>query len=115
MIDNVSIKNFKSIKSLEINCNPSFNVIIGKNNIGKTSIFEAIHLWKICYDTNIKKSNNRFFYSAAKNIVFSNNEFLRVFDDKDLINKDMYSNNKDIEIVVHIKYNEIIYALGFII
>lgn len=48
MIKKITIKNFKSIENLEIVCNENFNVIIGENNIGKTTIFEAIHLWKIC-------------------------------------------------------------------
>ena len=50
MLKKIRIQKFKSIDDLTINCNDKFNVIIGENNIGKTSIFEAIHLWKICYD-----------------------------------------------------------------
>lgn len=55
MIKSITIKNFKSVTELKVNCNERFNVIIGENNIGKTTIFEAIHLCKMCYDWNTKK------------------------------------------------------------
>lgn len=85
MIKKITIKNFKSIENLEIVCNENFNVIIGENNIGKTTIFEAIHLWKICYDSNIKKDKKQF-YATHKNIPFRDMDFLRVYDDMDLFN-----------------------------
>lgn len=115
MIEKINIQNFKSIKNLEIQCNHGFNVIIGENNIGKTSIFEAIHLWKICYDANIQKSNKDLFYSAPKNITFADNEFLRVFEDQDLINNELYRTTKDITIALAFNLNGQTFNLGFII
>ncbi len=50
MIEKIYIQNIKSIGKLEMRCNIDFNVIIGENNIGKTSIFKAIHLWKTCFN-----------------------------------------------------------------
>ena len=113
MIERINIHNFKSIKDLEIQCNRGFNVLIGENNIGKTSIFEAIHLWKICYDVNIQKSNKDLFYSAPKNITFADNEFLRVFEDQDLINSELYKNNKDITIALAFNLDDRTFDLGF--
>lgn len=113
MLKKIRIKNFKSIKDITIECNESFNVIIGENNIGKTSIFEAIHLWKICYDASIQKSNKNLFYATSKNILFSDNEYLRIFEDKDLVNNELFRNCKDIEIELLISYNDIEYSLGF--
>ena len=60
MIKKIYINNFKSIQNLEINCNPNFNIIMGENNMGKTTIFEAIRLWKLCYDKNIKTKKMGF-------------------------------------------------------
>ncbi|WP_373482736.1 ATP-dependent endonuclease [Acetobacterium sp.] len=113
MLEKIQIKNFKSIKQIEINCNEKFNVIIGENNIGKTTIFEAIHLWKICFDASIQKRDKKSFYATSKNIIFSDNEYLRIFEDKDLLNHELYSSNKTIEISLVIKYNAEIYSLGF--
>ena len=113
MLEKIRIKNFKSIKNVDIECNESFNVIIGENNVGKTSIFEAIHLWKICYDACIQKRDKKSFYATSKNILFSDNEYLRIFEDKDLVNVDLLKNCKDIEIELVIKYNDVAYNLGF--
>ena len=44
MIKKIVIDKFKSINYLEITPIGNFNVLIGENNIGKTTIFEAIHL-----------------------------------------------------------------------
>ena len=113
MIERMNIHNFKSIKTLEIQCNKGFNVIIGENNIGKTTIFEAIHLWKICYDSNIQKSNKTRFYSLPKNITFADNEYLRVFEDQDLINKELSKGSKDIIISLSYCLYGRTYTLGF--
>lgn len=115
MIEKIYIHNFKSIKTLGIQCNQGFNVIIGENNIGKTTIFEAIHLWKICYDSNIQRSNKARFYSFSKNIAFADNEYLRVFEDQDLINKELGKRSKDITISLDFSLAGRTFNLGFII
>jgi len=48
MINNIIIKNFKAIDTLEIKPK-KFNVLVGRNNTGKTSILEAI---SVCMDPN---------------------------------------------------------------
>lgn len=40
----VAIKNFRSIKDLNVHLSPGLNVIVGENNIGKSSIIDAIRL-----------------------------------------------------------------------
>lgn len=115
MIDKIHIKNFKSITEMQVICNSGFNIIIGENNIGKTTIFEALHLWKICYDASIQKRDKKRFYSMPKNINFSDNEFLRIYEDRDLLNKQLYAQNKDITITLTINFNDNSYDLGFVI
>lgn len=83
MLTKIYIKNFKRIVESTIVCKQDYNVFIGENNVGKTTIFEAIHLWKRCYDSNIKKKNDGF-YSVAKNILFRNLEMIRVIHDRDI-------------------------------
>ena len=40
-IKNVALKNFKCFVDQEINFNARFNLIVGNNGVGKTSILEA--------------------------------------------------------------------------
>lgn len=111
MIKNIKIKNFKSIEDLSIECSESFNLVIGENNIGKTTIFEAIHLWKICFDSCIKK-DKKGFYSIPPNIPFINMESIRIYNDRELFNY-IKKGKKTIEIVLVLLWENKEYSLGF--
>lgn len=112
MIKSIHIKKFKSISDLKINLSDNFNVLIGANNIGKTTVFEAIHLWKMCYDRNLKKKKDGF-YANCCNIPFRDMESIRVYHDMDLFPKGCPVANASTEIVLDLEYNSIIYSLGF--
>ena len=112
MIKTISIKNFKSINYLTIHCAGSFNVLIGTNNIGKTSIFEAIHLWKMCYDLNLKKDKSGF-YANSRNLPFKDMEFIRVYNDMDLFPAGCHKKDATMDITLVIEYQGITYSLGF--
>ena len=43
-ISKVKIKNYRSIKDLTINFNPGKNIIVGKNNSGKSNIIKSINI-----------------------------------------------------------------------
>ncbi|WP_313601905.1 AAA family ATPase [Comamonas jiangduensis] len=66
-ISEIEIKNFKAFDNIKINCNEKFNVIVGENNIGKSTIFEALILWKFAYDSLIKERNKNSFCKATTN------------------------------------------------
>lgn len=110
-IKTITIKNFKSISSIKIECNPLFNVIIGQNNTGKTTILEAILLWKKCFDKNVQVKGKKF-YSNAKNIRFEELVFLRITDDFDLFNI-VERKKADTEIELEFIVDGIEYNLGF--
>ena len=112
MISKIIIKNFKSIHDMTLNCNNKFNVIIGENNIGKTTIFEAIHLWKMCYISNVKK-DKMGVYSTAKNLPFKDLECIRVYKDMDLYPVGCSKKDAIIKITLVINYKKIDYKLGF--
>ncbi|MCB6622297.1 ATP-dependent nuclease [Mediterraneibacter sp. 210702-DFI.5.30] len=112
MIKSLKIKNFKSIYNITVKFNPNFNVIIGENNIGKTTLFEAILLWKMCYDDTIKKSK-KGFYAQAHNLLFRDMEHIRVYQDMDLFPHNYSKKDAEAEITLEIEYNGISYRLGF--
>jgi predicted ATP-binding protein involved in virulence len=41
-IEKIAIKNFKAIENIEIDFRPGFNLLIGDNGVGKSSVLEAI-------------------------------------------------------------------------
>lgn len=84
-ITEIEIKNFKTIENIKFTPNNNFNIVIGKNNIGKSTLFEAILLWEKCYLLLIQ-SNRKDFYnnSTNKHLSFKDLDFIRIIDDKNL-------------------------------
>lgn len=85
-IKTIEIENFKTIKKLKFTPNSNFNIIIGKNNVGKSTLFEAFLLWERCYNQVIQ-SNKKDFYdlnTTSQYLAFQDLNFLRIVDDRDL-------------------------------
>lgn len=101
-IKEVVIENFKAFKKVKIECNQNFNFIVGENNIGKSTILEAIQLWKASFDTLIQKSGNKFYgnstpcYLPIEDLIF-----LRISDVDDLF----HNTKKNIKITLIIFHN----------
>lgn len=86
-ISNIILKNFKTFKKVSINPNPDFNIIIGENSSGKSTVFEAIHLWEKCYQTYILSSRKGFYKvkkSTNRYVNYQDLDFLRITKDEDL-------------------------------
>lgn len=45
-IQRITIQNYKSIRSIDIECSPKLNAFIGENSVGKSNIFDAIN-WSL--------------------------------------------------------------------
>lgn len=105
-IKKIFIKNFKTYEKLEININSSFNMIIGENNVGKTTLFEALILWKKCYEILIS-SEGKFYKSEPHYLNFFDLYFLRIANDKDIF----YSNG-NVELVITLNDGDKSFKLG---
>ena len=104
----ISIQNFKSIESLDIQIDNHFNIFIGENNVGKSTIFEAITFWYYCYKTLMQKSKLKF-YKKTEYLSFKEVNFLRLTGAKDLFK----NNRKNIYINLMIEINNNKHALSF--
>ena len=112
-ISKITLKDFKAYAdTVTIEVNKQFNVIIGENNIGKSTIFEALLLWKKCYDETLT-SNKRDFYSQSVQLYISFDElyFLRITKDEDLF----YGSKRTCEIAIEFREDDgsACYTLGF--
>lgn len=85
-ISSLILESFKSYENITLNFDKKFNVIIGENNIGKSTIFEALQLWKKCFDLSILAKGNNF-YSPSTNIYinFEDLNFIRLSEDEDIL------------------------------
>ena len=64
-ITKISVENFRLLDSISINIENDITLIIGKNNSGKTSLFEVINLF---FD-NKNKIYFSDFYLENKNLI----------------------------------------------
>lgn len=107
-ICSIRIENFKAFREVEMPLNPNFNVIIGENNIGKSTLFEAIHLWMLGYKSIIQANGKNFYgKNTPRYISFDKLYFLRMSS----INDVFHSNTETASITINILLEERIYAL----
>ncbi len=107
-ICSIKIENFKAFKEVEMPLNPNFNVIIGENNIGKSTLFEAIHLWMLGYKSIIQANGKNFYgKNTPRYISFDKLYFLRISS----INDVFHSNTETASITINILLEEGVYAL----
>lgn len=90
-ISKLKIKNFKCFDEVEINFDPNFNLIIGENNSGKSTIFDALRLWQIAFKKFLKdRTNNQsssFYASQFFSFTIDDISFLRIIDFPNLFKK----------------------------
>lgn len=87
-ISKLKIKNFKCFDEVEINFDLNFNLIIGENNSGKSTIFDALRLWQLAFQKFLKdRTNNQqssFYASQFYSFTIDDISFLRILDFKNL-------------------------------
>jgi predicted ATP-dependent endonuclease of OLD family len=108
-IKEIMIENFKAYRTVSFDCNEEFNFIVGENNIGKSTLLEAIQLWKVAFD-NLIQVNGRQFYgqSSPCYLAFESLFFLRLRNDNDIFNEHW---KKELSITITFKHLEIDYPL----
>ena len=70
-LEHVCITNFKGIKNKEIKLQPGFNLIIGENGTGKTSILEAMAVGLGGFITGFEDVKTRHFSDSEIRCVYS--------------------------------------------
>ena len=108
-ISKIYIENFKCLQEISIDTNESFNVIIGENNQGKSTIFEALQMWYRCYHRYIQTNRIKFYVGNNMYIPFRDLDFLRFWRDTDLFNK--YPYDSIIRLTLH--HNGVNHDLAF--
>ncbi|MEZ4775324.1 MAG: AAA family ATPase [Bacteroidia bacterium] len=96
ILNEVEIKNFKSIKNLKTDC-ARVNVFIGKPNVGKSNILEAISLLGAHYSQNEQKYLSEFIrYEEISNLFYDDDLLNRVEVNTDKGRSILRSHNNNI-------------------
>ncbi|MDO9040336.1 MAG: AAA family ATPase, partial [Bacteroidota bacterium] len=71
LIDHISISNFKSIRNLKLDGLSRINLFIGKPNVGKSNILEALGVFSLPYlKYNSSKKLTNFIRADYLNELF---------------------------------------------
>lgn len=103
-ISSITIKNFKCYKDVKFNFDPQFNLIIGGNNVGKSTLLESLRLWQFAFSKFLKDRTNQqsssFYATQYFSFTLEELSFLRISNLRNLFyNRDK---TKNIEITISI-------------
>ncbi len=76
-IQNLHIENFKSIRNLELSKFKRINLFIGRPNVGKSNIIEALSLLSISYLKLFSELNHLIRFENASELFFDGNTDLQ--------------------------------------
>jgi len=79
LLNRIEIKNFKSIKHLKTDCK-RVNVFIGKPNVGKSNILEALSLLGAHYTTDENKFLGEFIRYEEISNLFYDDDLLNIIE-----------------------------------
>ena len=88
-IDRVKVKNFKSLRDIELELKP-LTLITGVNSSGKSSFIQAILL--------LKQNEDRFYSTRGKKIVNINDEYVKLGDKQDILFEEAYKEKIEVSI-----------------
>ncbi|NVK44340.1 MAG: ATP-binding protein [Oceanospirillaceae bacterium] len=109
-IHKITLENFKTFTKLEYHANEEFNYIVGENNIGKSTILEAIQLWKVAFDRLIQSNGKKFYGQATPCYLgFESLFFLRLRDLNDIFHSHW---KKKLTITLVLIHEEELYPLS---
>jgi len=72
-IKDISIINFRLLEDVKLNVEEDITLIVGKNNTGKTSLFEVVNMF-------YSEKNNFSFHDFSQNTYVQFEECFRIFD-----------------------------------
>ncbi|MFR9543383.1 MAG: AAA family ATPase [Rikenellaceae bacterium] len=112
-IKNVSVKNFRLLSSVnELNIEEDITIIIGKNNTGKTSLFEIVELFtseksrsKVSFEDFSQNSYKTFKDLCEEYIAMKSNADL-TDEDRDDIIKSIIKRTPSIDLVIEFEYDK---------
>lgn len=102
IVDNVKVANFKSLRDVSINGCKSFNVFIGRPNVGKSNIIEALTIFAIPYLASKTVKVSEFLRANRTTQLFFNGDVSQnvVIDAAPFKSVISYKDSTDIDITI---------------
>lgn len=107
-IKDISIKNFRLLEGIRLNVEDDITLIVGKNNTGKTSLFEVINMF-------FSEKNNFSFHDFSQSTYTQFEECYRIFEElqeetddekKNELEVSLISSMPSIQLEIQIEYDK---------
>lgn len=113
MLKNIYVNGYKGFNELEISKLTNINIIVGANNIGKTSLLEAIEflsnpsdLYRLWKRLSVRKENPNLYYRIGNLFNKNNDKGKMVFRFNYDENKYIMKIDKKEEIIIETQFND---------
>ena len=107
-IKDVSIKNFRLLEEIRLNVEEDITLIVGKNNTGKTSLFEVVNMF-------FSEKNNLSFHDFSQSAYVQFEECFEIFEKlqtetneerKEVLEISLIDSMPCIQLVIQIEYDK---------
>lgn len=107
-IKDITIKNFRLLEDVSLNIEEDITLIVGKNNTGKTSLFEVINMF-------FNEKNNFSFHDFSQKTYSQFEASFNIYEaalketdeeKKDELEKSLISSMPNIQLVIQIEYDK---------
>lgn len=102
-INQIQIRNFRLLDDIVVNIEDDITLIVGKNNTGKTSLFEAVNILTKTEEISFEDFSQRT-YSTFKRLLHIFDKIVLV-SDKDLLERHIQNKMPRIQLLIEIEYD----------
>jgi len=100
-IEKVRVKNFKSLRDIEIDLK-GLTLITGVNNSGKSSFIQSLLL--------LKQNEEKFYSLRGNKLANINDKFVRLGNKKDILYEEAYNEDIEISVISHKTSHSLIFS-----
>jgi len=107
-IKDISIKNFRLLEDIKLNIEEDITLIVGKNNTGKTSLFEVVNMF-------VSEKNNFTFHDFSQSTYTQFEKCFGIFEElqkeadeekKDELETSLLASMPSIQVKIQLEYNK---------
>lgn len=108
-IKDISIKNFRLLENVKLNIEEDITLIVGKNNTGKTSLFEVVNMF-------VSEKNNFSFHDFSQSTYSQFEKCFEIFEvlqketsdeKKDALEVSLINSMPNIQLIIQLEYDKI--------
>nr|WP_314839388.1 AAA family ATPase [uncultured Flavobacterium sp.] len=106
-IKQLRIKNFRLLDDITLNIEDDITLIVGKNNTGKTSLFEAINIFAKSQEISFEDFSQSAYFAFNRLLIFINNIDFKSISEKrkEIFEKIIQNQTPKVQLYIEVEYD----------